>query len=130
MSNDKESSLLISGIEDCREKGLISGYCLFTFSKTLCAKGSLASEFVDSSPLPSSAQQFLSQDFDKITSFCIFGTKAFVIRRTAKSIQAISRRRDFGIIVYNLPFGTLLVVHSGRKHTPQNVVCNLEATCG
>ena len=110
-----------------------AGYALLTRNgRCELAEGLLAGCFgiPGSNDVSLAAQQF-RHVFDsgkQAQAFNLLEQKAIVFQQTPCDIYAISRRKQLGLCVNNLPFGVLVCVYC-KPYLPQTVIPRLEKLC-
>eukprot|EP00873_Tetraselmis_striata_P018585 jgi/Tetstr1/438849/TSEL_027358.t1 len=122
-------------LQDLLRSGLLTGYALITSQGSLeLATGVLEAEFggASSALLNEKAQQFVGlfppPSDQPPPPFELCGHKAVVLRQEERAIQALSRRREVGVCVNNLPVGVLVCTY-GPPHWAQQVVPAVERCC-
>lgn len=121
------------GLQQLHEQGIIAGYALLTGQgQCECSQGLLSDTFSSLARDKASpaAQQFCGV-FDsgqQADVFTLLQQKAFVFKQTACDVYAITRRKQLGLCLNNLPFGLLISVFQ-KPQLPQTVVPKVEAIC-
>lgn len=121
------------GLQQLHEQGIIAGYALLTGQgQCECSQGLLSDTFSSlASDKPSPAAQQFCGVFDsgqQADVFTLLQQKAIVFKQTACDVYAITRRKQLGLCLNNLPFGLLISVFQ-KPQLPQTVVPKLEAIC-
>ena len=121
------------GLQQLCTQGTLAGYALLTNNgRCELAEGLLAGCFgmPGSNDVSLTAQQFFHVfDSGKQTqAFNLLDQRAVVFKQTPCDVYAISRRKQLGLCVNNLPFGVLVSVFQ-KPHLPQTVIPRLEKLC-
>lgn len=121
------------GLQQLCDQGSLAGYALLTHQgQCEVAQGLLSTTFDSGSPgtVSPAAQQF-HRVFDSeqlAGAFVLLGQKVIVYKQTPCDMYAISRRKQLGLCLNNLPFGLLISVFK-KPQLPQAVIPKLESAC-
>ena len=120
------------GLQHLLDQGTLAGYALLTRQgQCALAQGQLTDTFGSNScDIPPAAQQF-TRVFDSelpVEAFTLLGQKVIVFKQTPCDMYAISRRKQLGLCLNNLPFGLLISIFH-KPQLPQTVIPKLETVC-
>ncbi len=114
-------------------QGVLSGAALLAPGSGECvyAAGCLAGEFARGRGGAATAEQFLRPFLEpdaEVVALELRGVRHVVVRRDARSLDAVAPRRAAGLAVHALPCGTLVAAYD-RPSCPRSVAGALEAAC-
>ena len=108
------------------QQGVLAGYALMIHQQRCETSHRLLSTAQESLAQQGFAYMFESEQ--QVEAVSILGHKAIVFKQGPCNIYAISRRRQLGVCINNLPFGVLVSVFQ-KPQLPQTVIPMLEKIC-
>lgn len=126
MSSAIERDSWQQDLQQLLQQGLLAGYALVTRQQQCKTSHGLLSKAEDDLAKQDFSYMFESEQ--PIGAVKILGHKAIVYRQTPCNIYAISRRKQLGVCINNLPFGVLVSVFQ-KPQLPQTVIPVLERIC-